>query len=160
LPLMFRIFFYKGPRLNDFALIICFNFRMPEKEFETNKTAVVELLLEKNKNLGEESGKYWDVIANESYKFQKYELIADVVKTKLTRDIVLDFFDTYIAKDAPQRKKLSVQVFSTQHQSNMDDPVPSPETTTVIKYDSVSEFQNSMELFPTTPAADLGPFKP
>jgi len=97
--------------------------RLPEKlqsmsteEFEKNIHAVCQTLREKDKNLFEETSKYWNVIMNQTYLFQRLENIADQVKN-VSKEEVLEFFEKEIAKN--QAKKLSVQVFSSQHLDKM-----------------------------------------
>jgi len=132
---------------------------MPEEEFEDNREAVVEYLLEKNKNMGEESFRYWDVITNESYQFKRYAQIADVVEHHLTKETVLELYDKYINQSGSLRRKLSVQVFSVQHEPSIEKPVAA-ENITLIAADSFAEFRESMPLYPATPTVDLAAFLP
>ena len=133
---------------------------MSKEEVQANVNAVVELFLEKNKNLAEESSKYWVVITNQTYKFKQYQMIAEVLKTKMTVDTVLAFFDKYIAKGSPNRKKLSVQVFSSNHISRMDEPVLSDGEVEIITYEGISAFRSKMELYPATPDVEIAAFMP
>ena len=71
-------------------------------------------LLEKNKNLGEESWKHWKAIKNESYEFFRLEKIAESLDHVTLLDLVC-FYDRYLSPTSPYRRKLSVQMFGKDH---------------------------------------------
>jgi hypothetical protein len=96
-----------------------------------------------NKNLGEESSRYWHAILNQTYHFTRLEDVAEHVKT-MTKDRVLMFFDKYVAAKAPCRRKLCVQVFSKQHEERMNDEVD--DDIKLIK--DPEEFKRDMGLYP------------
>jgi len=125
---------------------------MTPEEFQVNIDAVVELLLEKNKNLAEESSKYWNVMTNGSYLFQKFQLLGKEVK-KMTVEKVLRFFDKYVARDAPKRRKLCIQVFGKNHVERMKEPAK--KGVTLITEDGFVEFRNGMGLFPLAKEVDV-----
>merc|ERR1712238_594690 len=75
---------------------------------------------EKNKNLGEESSRYWHVILNKTYDFSRYQTLAEHVK-KLKKVDILRFYDKYVAANAPLRQKLCVHVVAKQHDAEEDD---------------------------------------
>jgi len=123
---------------------------MTKEDFETNVNAVVASFLEKNKNLGEESTRYWHVMMNQSYQFQRLQKLAEHVKL-LTKDRVLQFFDKYIAASAPNRRKLCVQVFAKQHAEKMGDAVPE----SVVLVRDPALFKRSMSLYPLPPEVEI-----
>jgi secreted Zn-dependent insulinase-like peptidase len=103
--------------------------------------------------LGEESTKHWAAISNKSYLFKKYQLVAaEVEKIELTT--VLRFFDKFVAKNAPNRRKLSIQVYSKKHVEKMDEPVPK-EGVTLIRATDVIEFKRNMPLFSLPPKVNV-----
>ena len=116
---------------------------MTQEEFDTNVDSLVSSFLEKNKNLGEESTRYWHVILNQTYHFTRLQEIAEYIKV-MTKDRVLAFFDKHVAASAPSRKKLCIQVFAKQHEERMNDKVPED----VILIESPNDFKQSMALFP------------
>jgi len=87
---------------------------MSESDFQTFVDATVASFLEKNKNLGEESSRYWHVILNKTYDFSRYQKLADHVK-KLKKVDILRFYDKYVAANAPLRQKLCVHVVAKHH---------------------------------------------
>jgi len=89
---------------------------MSTEEFQQNIQAVCQTLREKDKNLFEETLKYWNVITNQTYLFQRLSNIADHVE-KISKEEVLQFFEKEIVEN--EGKKLSVQVFSSQHLDKM-----------------------------------------
>lgn len=116
---------------------------MTLEDFATNVHAVVSSFLEKNKNLGEETSRYWHVMMNQSYQFQRLQNIAEYVKT-ITKDKVLQFYDKHVAASAPYRRKLSVQVFAKQHAGKLEDAVSDD----VIMVEDPTLFKRSMVLYP------------
>ena len=127
---------------------------MSADEFKSNISAVVSLFLEKNKNLSEESSKYWNVITNQSYIFRKHDIIGEEVR-KLTPEGTLRFFDKYLAAGAPTRSKFAVQVFASQHQSTMDRDVPDESSLVSEPFD----FKRTMHLFPLPAKVDVDGMK-
>ncbi|OEU06209.1 Peptidase_M16-domain-containing protein, partial [Fragilariopsis cylindrus CCMP1102] len=61
---------------------------MSESDFQTHVDAMVASFLEKNKNLGEESSRYWHVILNKTYEFSRYQNLAEHVKTLKKLDML------------------------------------------------------------------------
>lgn len=76
-------------------------------------------------------------------------MIAEHVKA-LTKEQVLRLWDRIIAKNGPHRQKLSVQVFSSQHKSAMEQP-----TGDDVVIGDVVEFKRRSNLFPLPKAVDV-----
>jgi insulysin len=121
---------------------------LSEEAFQTNVNTVVASFLEKNKNLGEESSRYWHVILNETYQFRRMQMIADHVK-ELSKLQVLQFFDKYVAANGPCRRKLCIQVVSKQHEEVVAKMHEEKEDSNVeiIHIDDLAVFKRSMPLF-------------
>ena len=118
---------------------------MSESDFQTFVDTVVASFLEKNKNLGEESSRYWHVILNKTFDFERYQKIADYVK-KHTKLQILRFYDKYIATNAPCRHKLCVHVVAKQHQDATKED-GAGEASAVCTVEDPVEFRRSMPLF-------------
>uniref|UniRef100_A0A7S0CBY0 Peptidase M16 middle/third domain-containing protein n=1 Tax=Proboscia inermis TaxID=420281 RepID=A0A7S0CBY0_9STRA len=133
--------------------------KMTEEEWQTNIDAVTALLREKNKNLAEESTRYWQVISNGAYFFQKLKLVANEVETlKVTE--VLRVFDRYFSKESSKRKKLSVQVFSKNVAEKINETIVVKESgieddTVLIMLEDVVDFKREMPLFPLPKKKDV-----
>ena len=129
---------------------------MSEEDFQSNVNALIQSFEEKNKNIGEESNKYWNAICSKHYLFKRLEVIAGELKTA-TKIEVLRFYDKFIVRDGPERRKLSVQVFAKQHMENYSNAVT--DGVGLIFPENVDEFKNSQALFPLAKAVNLEPFK-
>ena len=128
---------------------------LTDEEFQTNVDTVVASFLEKNKNLGEESSRYWHVIQNKTYQFRRMQMIADHVKD-LSKSQVLQFFDKYVAANGPCRQKLSVQVVAKQHEEAVqkkekENKVSDDE---IVRIDDPAEFKRAMPLFAMPPKVE------
>jgi len=127
---------------------------MPDDKFKSNVNAVCQSLREKDKNMGEETSKYWNVVLNETFMFKRLRLISDEVE-KITKEQLLEFYDGFFNVESPKRKKLCVQVFAKQHLEKLEDPIP--DGTTEIK-DTV-EFKKTMPTFDLPTAVDVEKYK-
>jgi insulysin len=135
------------------AFLVRFRTRLVEmeaEEFDTNIQAVKKNFLEKNKNLGEESSKYWSVIGEKSYIFRKWTIIGEEVG-KITKDRTIDFFDKFIAAGGPCRSKFAAQVCAKQHESALAAPVPDGG----VLITDPQTFQCEMPLFPLRSTVDV-----
>ena len=109
------------------------------------------LAVDQNKNLGEESSRYWHVILNKTFDFSRYQKIANHVM-KHTKLQVLRFYDKYVALNAPCRKKLSVHVVAKQHEEMESQTTPAAISTDNVLSQATlindpMEFRRSMPLF-------------
>ena len=89
---------------------------MSEDDFMMNVSSLCDSMLEKSKNLSEETMKHWNVIQNRTYYFRRIHDIVQVIRT-LQKVDVIRFFDHYILATSPFRRKLSIQLFGTAHES-------------------------------------------
>ena len=81
-----------------------------EEELKTNIQAVIEKLLEKPKNLDQESMRHWEEIKNAFYLFDRKERLAKHLRNVKLSDCT-EFFDLYIAAQSGERRKVSSQLF-------------------------------------------------
>lgn len=82
---------------------------MPEDEFEGHKRSVVNKRLEKLKNLGSETGRYWSHIGSEDLDFLQHETDAANVRL-LTKADLISFYREYIDPSSTTRAKLSIHL--------------------------------------------------
>jgi insulysin len=125
---------------------------MSEEEFASNVDSVCQNLLEKNKNLGEESSKHWSVISNQTYRFQRLQEIAAEAQVLELND-VLRFFDRYLLAQSPYRRKLSVQVFGKNHQDSLESDASPSDGVAVIR--QPHEFRNVQPLYPLSQTVSI-----
>jgi secreted Zn-dependent insulinase-like peptidase len=114
---------------------------------------VASAFLEKNKNLSQETSKYWQVISDRSYHFKKWQNIAASV-VKIQKNEVVQFFDKYIAQYAPCLKKLCILVYSQKHMETFNDSALHKDIRTIYESD-MDDFRKSMSLFSIPNKAEL-----
>jgi insulysin len=117
---------------------------MSNEDFVANIESVCQNLLEKNKNLSEESSKYWTVITNQSYRFKRLQEIAAETKM-LNKNDVVRFFDKHILM-SPWRRKLSIQVFGKNHTELLETEMAAKDETVLIE--DPKDFVRQSSLFP------------
>ncbi|KAL2535059.1 Zinc-metallopeptidase [Abeliophyllum distichum] len=91
-------------------------YEMSSDEFKSNVNALIDMKLEKPKNLREESGLYWREISDGTLKFDRRECEVAELK-QLNQKELIDFFHEYIKVGIPQKKGLSVRVYGSAHSS-------------------------------------------
>ncbi|KAI3838122.1 hypothetical protein MKW98_009073 [Papaver atlanticum] len=94
-------------------------YEMPADEFMSNVNALIDMKLEKHKNLNEETSFFWREIFDGTLKFDRREIEIAALKS-LTRQELIDFFNEYIKVGAPAKKMLSVQVYGGSHSGNYE----------------------------------------
>ena len=103
---------YLETRIN--AFLVQFGRSLQEMStdaFESHKKSLINKRLEKIKNLGEESSRFWTHITNEYLDFVQVE--NDVAHLRpLTKEDLINFFDYYIAPTSPARAKLSTHMIA------------------------------------------------
>ncbi|KAL2004579.1 hypothetical protein VTN00DRAFT_3315 [Thermoascus crustaceus] len=82
---------------------------MTEEEFEGHKRSVINKRLEKLKNLGSETSRYWSHIGSEYFDFLQHEVDAASVRA-LTKPELIEFYQRYINPQSPTRAKLSIHL--------------------------------------------------
>jgi len=127
-----------------------------DEDFGTNRQAVVDKLLEKPKNLNEETNRIWQEVQSGRYEFQHAKKQADAVRALVKADVIA-FFDRFIAADAPLRRKFSAQTYGS--------PFPIPEggsdgadgaTGKPLLVEDAAVFKSSRPLMPNRPSPGLG----
>ncbi|CAH8384062.1 unnamed protein product [Eruca vesicaria subsp. sativa] len=119
--------------------------KIGDEEFKSNVTALIDMKLEKHKNLNEESLFYWREIKNGTFKFNRIEEEVAALR-ELKKEELIDFFDEYIKVDAPKKKSLSICVYGSQHLKEMmsdKDKVASP----FIEIEDIVGFRKSQPLY-------------
>ncbi|KAJ3072227.1 Insulinase (Peptidase M16) [Podochytrium sp. JEL0797] len=86
---------------------------MSEQEFKKNVDAVVFNLMEKDKNMSQEAHRLWGHISSLYYDFDQDERDAELV-TKVTKQDLLEFYDSHISPDSTTRRLLSVHLHSSK----------------------------------------------
>ncbi|KAI7855111.1 Metalloenzyme, LuxS/M16 peptidase-like protein [Circinella umbellata] len=84
---------------------------MSEQEYQAQVQSLIFKKLEKDKNLGQEGGKYWTHIHSGYYEFDQVDNDVTQLKT-ISKESLLEFFDKYIDPLSPESRKISVHIQS------------------------------------------------
>ncbi|KAF8403788.1 hypothetical protein HHK36_011894 [Tetracentron sinense] len=121
-------------------------YEMTDGEFKSNVNALIDMKLEKHKNLREESAFYWREIVDGTLKFDRRESEVEALK-QLTQQQLIDFFDEYIKVGAPRRKTLSIQVYGGLHSTEYKAAKNEPCQTESMRIDDLFSFRRSRPLY-------------
>ncbi|KAF8049249.1 hypothetical protein N665_2263s0001, partial [Sinapis alba] len=116
-----------------------------DEEFKSNVTALIDMKLEKHKNLNEESSFYWQEIKNGTFKFNRRDEEVAALR-ELKKVELIEFFNTYIKVDAPKKKSMSICVYGSKHLKEMasdKDKVASP----FIQIEDIVGFRKSQPVY-------------
>ncbi|PSS15673.1 Insulin-degrading enzyme-like 1, peroxisomal [Actinidia chinensis var. chinensis] len=142
----------KGPRQIDLrveAFLKMFEsklYALSGDEFKSNVNALIDMKLEKHKNLKEESSFYWREISDGTLKFDRRECEVAALN-QLTLKELIDFFDEYIKVGAPRKKSLSVQVYGSAHSSEFKTDQSEPIKPDSAQIDNIFVFKRSRPLY-------------
>ncbi|KAG0591845.1 hypothetical protein KC19_1G206700 [Ceratodon purpureus] len=88
--------------------------KMTVEEFKEKVDTLIKMKMEKHKNLGEECGFYSQEIFSGTLVFNRVEIEVAALKDIEKQDL-LQFYEQKIASQGPDRRKLSVQIYSSRH---------------------------------------------
>lgn len=115
-----------------------------------NIQAVIELLLEKPKNLQKETNRFWGEISSGTYLFDRKIREANFLRT-VTLDDILEFYDIFVSPLSAQRTKFSSQFFGAKR------PYPSAEPAGVVLVTNHTTFKRAMRLLPCENLSEVVP---
>ena len=84
---------------------------MSDDDFIRNKEALADRRLEKPKKLSTLSSKFWLEILSKQFNFNRDRIEVEELKS-VTKEVLLDFFDTHLFHESNLRRKISVHVTS------------------------------------------------
>uniref|UniRef100_A0ACD5UM50 Uncharacterized protein n=1 Tax=Avena sativa TaxID=4498 RepID=A0ACD5UM50_AVESA len=93
--------------------------QMPDAEFKSNVNALIDMKLEKYKNIREESTFFWREISEGTLKFDRKEAGVAILR-ELKKEELIEFFDNHVKVGAPEKKTLSIQVYGGPHSSEYE----------------------------------------
>jgi len=88
---------------------------MDEEGLKKHIEGVVAIKLQKDKRLSEESGRMWGEIVGRTLEFNRRKIETEEL-SKLGKEDVVEFWDKYLVKGAPLRRKMATHVVSSKHQ--------------------------------------------
>ena len=118
---------------------------MAKDEFETNLKGLIDKRLEKPKNLSSRAGQYWDEIICQQYNFNRDEIETEALKG-ISKNDILDFYDTYICPKSEERKKLTCYIVPSDTSEIKPETIPEMEVTPKDVTD-VNKLKSSLSLF-------------
>ncbi|PKA63852.1 Zinc-metallopeptidase, peroxisomal [Apostasia shenzhenica] len=121
-------------------------YEMTNKDFKNNVNALIDMKLEKHKNLSEESSFYWREIVDGTLKFDR-KVIEVAALRELTKEEVVDFFDSFVKVDSRQRKTLSIHVYGGLHSLEYKLALNEPDQSQTVRIQEVCSFRRSRPLY-------------
>ncbi|KAJ4824099.1 Insulin-degrading enzyme-like 1, peroxisomal [Turnera subulata] len=119
---------------------------LTEDEFKKNVHALIDMKLEKHKNIREESGFFWREISDGTLKFDRRECEVAALQ-QLTRQELIDFFNEHIKVGAPQKKTLSVRVYAGPHSSDYTTETSETAPPNTVQIGDIFSFRRSQALY-------------
>lgn len=121
-------------------------YEMTNDEFKSNVNALIDMKLEKHKNLREESRFYWREITDGTLKFDRREAEVAALK-KLTQQELIEFFNENVKVGATRKKTLSVQVHGNQHLAEYHSQKSEAVQPNTIQINDIFSFRRSQPLY-------------
>ncbi|XP_052289859.1 insulin-degrading enzyme-like 1, peroxisomal isoform X2 [Citrus sinensis] len=121
-------------------------YEMTSDQFKNNVNALIDMKLEKHKNLNEESGFYWHEISDGTLKFDRREAEVAALR-QLTQQELIDFFNENIKAGAPRKKTLSVRVYGSLHAPELKEETSESAEPHIVHIDDIFSFRRSQPLY-------------
>eukprot|EP00262_Sarcandra_glabra_P011671 TRINITY_DN2852_c0_g1_i1.p1 TRINITY_DN2852_c0_g1~~TRINITY_DN2852_c0_g1_i1.p1 ORF type:complete len:582 (+),score=98.14 TRINITY_DN2852_c0_g1_i1:31-1746(+) len=121
-------------------------YEMTNDEYRGNVNALIDMKLEKHKNLREESAFYWREIVQGTLKFDRRESEVAALR-ELEQQELIEFFNDYIKVGAPQRKTLSIQVYGGLHLAEYKEAKCKTGGPQLFRIDDIYSFKRSQPLY-------------
>ncbi|XP_057438666.1 insulin-degrading enzyme-like 1, peroxisomal [Lotus japonicus] len=118
-------------------------YEMTNDEFKSNVNALIDMKLEKHKNLREESAFFWREINDGTLRFDRRDFEVEALR-QLTLQELIDFFNEYVKVGAPRKKTLSIRVHGSLHSSEYKAEASEPH---LAKIDNIFSFRKSQSLY-------------
>ncbi|CAO1412986.1 unnamed protein product [Diamesa tonsa] len=127
--------------------------KMTDVEFDKHKEALKAQKLEKPKKMSSQFSIFMNEIGLQQYHFERCDVEVEILKS-ITKSQVLDFYKTFITRDGPARKTLSIHVLSNPE--NIEKEIvktdeTADETPVVIEKQLIldlASFKSSKQLYP------------
>ncbi|KAL3755299.1 hypothetical protein ACJRO7_002362 [Eucalyptus globulus] len=120
--------------------------QMTNEDFKSNVNALINMKLEKHKNLREECAFYWREISDGTLKFDRR--VTEVAALRqLTQQELLDFFNEYVKVGAARKKTLSIRVYGSLHASEYTTDKNQPAQPSSVQIEDIFSFRRSQPLY-------------
>ncbi|XP_011048053.1 PREDICTED: zinc-metallopeptidase, peroxisomal isoform X2 [Populus euphratica] len=121
-------------------------YEMTNDEFKSNVNALIDMKLEKHKNLREESAFFWREISDGTLKFDRRECEVAALK-QLTQQDLIDFFDEHVKVGAPRKRTLSVRVYGKLHSCEYPSDKSQQLPPNAVQIEDIFSFRRSQPLY-------------
>ncbi|CAK7342584.1 unnamed protein product [Dovyalis caffra] len=121
-------------------------YEMTSDEFKSNVNALIDMKLEKHKNLREESAFYWREISDGTLKFDRRECEVAALK-QLTLQDLINFFNEHVKVGAPRKRTLSVRVYGKLHSSDYASDKSQQLPPNSVEIEDIFSFRRSQPLY-------------
>lgn len=119
---------------------------MSDEDFRKQRQSLIDQRLEKPKNLGQETSRYWSQCDNGEYDFFRRQRHAAAI-AQVTPADMLDFFSTFISPSSSSRSSFSIHMRSQRFQlSSLDNLLQAVES---AQPDSQTSHREFFETKPT-----------
>ncbi|CAK8543240.1 unnamed protein product [Lathyrus sativus] len=116
---------------------------MTIEEFKSNVNALIDMKLEKHKNLREESTFFWREVNDGTLRFDRRDFEIEELR-KLTLQELIDFFNEYVKVGAPRKRTLSVRVHGKLHSSEYKSEASESH---LARIDNIFAFRKAQSLY-------------
>ncbi|KAL2320761.1 hypothetical protein Fmac_029730 [Flemingia macrophylla] len=116
---------------------------MTNDEFKSNVNALIDMKLEKHKNLREESVFFWREIKHGTLRFDRRDCEVEALKQLSLQDLI-DFFNEYVKVGAPRKESLSLRIHGNRHASEYKVEASEPNS---AKIHNIFTFRRSQSLY-------------
>ncbi|KAI4300786.1 hypothetical protein L6164_034122 [Bauhinia variegata] len=112
-------------------------------EFKSNVNTLIDMKLERHKNLREETAFYWREIYDGTLKFDRKDFEVEALR-HLTHRELIDFFNEYVKVGARDKRTLSVRLYGNLHSSEYNSEALQPHS---AKIEDIFSFRRSQPLY-------------
>mmetsp|Transcript_29851 Transcript_29851/g.97207 ORF Transcript_29851/g.97207 Transcript_29851/m.97207 type:complete len:1027 (-) Transcript_29851:78-3158(-) len=119
---------------------------MDEEEFERNRSAAIELKLQKDRALADEVDRHWDAIWSRHYDFTARKREAEAMR-RISRTELAEWYAHAIHPRGAARRKLAVKVYSAKAEEEAREGDGAP--VSFASLDAVVSMRDSLEALPS-----------
>ncbi|CAF0874976.1 unnamed protein product [Brachionus calyciflorus] len=116
--------------------------KMTDEEFKTHVEALVLIKLEEPKRMTKQCDIFWNEINSHQYNFDRENIEVEELR-KLTKENLLEFFNTFISSKSEKRRKLAVYVNPPEMNSEL-----TPDKLKGKLIEDLNEWRSSLSLYP------------
>ncbi|RNA20606.1 insulin-degrading enzyme isoform X1, partial [Brachionus plicatilis] len=130
-------------RIENFVSVTenCLN-QMTDEEFKTHVEALALIKLEEPKRMSKQCDVYWNEISSHQYNFDREKIEVEELR-KLSKNELIEFYNTFISSKSNARRKLAVYINPSEINSQM-----TPDKLQGKIIEDINEWRSSLPLYP------------